>query len=157
MTYKKAFLLIALAASTLAMNGSMTNTAEAQVKKSVSSNRVKAVTAKSTNSKPRYHIDFKQSAANQSTKPFQSMSASMPDKAVKTYLHKIKAEPNAMSGIPPSGTGTTADSAGAGQINSNLGDNKTGTEFNTGEAPRVLSPSGVAIPQSSGASSSFFK
>jgi hypothetical protein len=103
-----------------------------------------------TGNAPRYHIDF--TPANKSTKPFQNFQSSMPDKAVKTYLHKIKAEPNSLAGVMPTPAGGVAPS---NQAPSTI--NATSTAADTGSQPRVLGPSGVAIPQSSGASSPFFK
>jgi len=76
----------------------------------------------------------------------------MSDKAVKTYLHKIKAEPNSLTGIMPTPAGQAAST---NQAPSTM--NASSTAADTGSQSRVLSPSGVAIPQSSGPSSSFFK
>jgi len=121
------------------LNGQLVKNSHAKTKPSIPENKP-----------PRYHIDF--TPANKSSTRFGNFQSSMPDKAVKTYLHKIKAEPNSLAGIMPTPAGQAAST---NQAPSTI--NATSTAADTGSQPRVLGPSGVAIPQTSGASSSFFK
>jgi hypothetical protein len=111
-----------------------------------------AAGSKEAAAKPKYHIDFKPVDSSKNNRPFQTMQASLPDKAIKVYLHRIKAEPNTFAGLLSadgieSATGTTSVPSLS----------TSGTAFDTGSAPRIMTTSGTAIPQTTGSSSGFFK
>jgi hypothetical protein len=102
--------------------------------------------------KPKYHIDFKPANSPDKNKPFQTLQASLPDNAVKVYLHRIKAEPNTFAGLlSSSGIESTTGTSQVPSLSS------AGTAFDTGNSPRIMTTAGTAIPQTMGSSFSFFK
>jgi hypothetical protein len=118
-----------------------------------------------TKAKPKYHINYKPVDAPSKNKPFQTLQASLPDRAVKVYLHRIKAEPNTYAGLMSNAgidstagtTNGTANGAGTGGNNGATNVGNSSTAFDTGTAPRIMTPSGTAIPQTMGSSYGFFK
>jgi hypothetical protein len=114
---------------------------------------VSAVVAQTKQSKhaevqPRYQVKFQPAQAQSTDHSFQTMQASLPEKAIRIYLHRIKADPNTFAGL-----------LSAGGINSSAGMetvpslNGPGTVFDTANSPRIMTPAGNAVPQmTSGAS-----
>jgi hypothetical protein len=102
--------------------------------------------------KPKYHVNFKPVDSPNNKKPFQTLQASLPDKAIKIYLHRIKAEPNTVAGLlSNSGIESTAGTKDVPSLSN------SGTAFDTGATPRIMTPSGNAVPQTMGSSYGFFK
>jgi hypothetical protein len=112
----------------------------------------KGSTAGSAAAKPKYHIDFKPVDPSKNNRPFQTLQASLPDKAIKVYLHRIKAEPNTFAGLlSADGIESSAGTTSVPSLST------SGTAFDTSSAPRIMTTSGTAIPQTTGSSYGFFK